>query len=75
MTGDRPKHWVQWLPLAEWWDNTTYHVSTGITPYEALYGQTTPSRKDYVLSTTSIDAADTTLQDRQTMMSILKAHL
>lgn len=75
MTGDRPKHWAKWLPLAEWWYNTTYHASTGITPYEALYGQPPPSWKHYIPGTSTIDAVDTTLQDRQTMMQILKSHL
>ena len=23
MVGDKPKHWVKWLPLAKWWYNTT----------------------------------------------------
>lgn len=38
MTGVQPKKWVAWLPLAEWWYNTNYHTTLGMTPYQALYG-------------------------------------
>jgi hypothetical protein len=31
--------WVQWLPLIEFWCNTSYHISTHMTPFEALYRQ------------------------------------
>ena len=27
MRCDEPKQWSKWLPLAEWWYNTTYHSS------------------------------------------------
>lgn len=37
-TSDRPKSWRKWLPMAEFWYNTFYHTSMGITPHEALYG-------------------------------------
>lgn len=33
-----PKKWFTWLPLAEFWYNTTYHSSIALTPFEALYG-------------------------------------
>ncbi|XP_047260185.1 uncharacterized protein LOC124893114 [Capsicum annuum] len=36
---DNPKDWCSYLPLAEWWYNTTYHIAIKCTPYEALYGQ------------------------------------
>lgn len=26
--GDKPTSWVEWLPWAEWWYNTTYHSAT-----------------------------------------------
>ncbi|TYJ37836.1 hypothetical protein E1A91_A05G403100v1 [Gossypium mustelinum] len=39
MTGEKPSSWASWLPLAEWWYNTTYHSAIQTTPYEALYGQ------------------------------------
>lgn len=33
-----PRHWSKWLPLAEYWYNTTYHTALGKTPFEVLYG-------------------------------------
>ena len=27
MSSERPKDWVNWLPLAKWWYNTSYHSS------------------------------------------------
>lgn len=32
------KKWSKWLPLAEYWYNTTYHTALGHTPFEVLYG-------------------------------------
>ncbi|KAF7126621.1 hypothetical protein RHSIM_Rhsim11G0093400 [Rhododendron simsii] len=75
LTGDRPKVWVHWLPLAEWWYNTTFHISTGITPYEALYGQSPPDYRHYTPGGTTIAAADGLLKDRETVLKLLKEHL
>lgn len=33
----QPIHWAKWLPLVEWWYNTSYHTTIQMTPYEALY--------------------------------------
>lgn len=30
---EQPKSWSHWLPWAELWYNTTFHVSTGFTPF------------------------------------------
>ena len=35
--GDKPRQWVEWLPLAEFLFNTNYHIATKFTPFEALY--------------------------------------
>ncbi|GAA0158054.1 hypothetical protein LIER_15176 [Lithospermum erythrorhizon] len=38
----RPKDWSNWLPLAEFWYNTNFHLSLKLTPFEALYGYKPP---------------------------------
>jgi hypothetical protein len=35
----KKNQWAQWLPLAEWWYNTSYHTTTHMTPFEVLYGK------------------------------------
>jgi hypothetical protein len=34
-----PNKWSTWLPLAEFWYNTTYHSALGKSPFEVLYGK------------------------------------
>lgn len=72
---DRPSMWTKWLSMAEWWYNTTFHISTGLTPYEALYGQKPPSFIHYAPGGTSVAAAEKLLQDRETILKLLKEHL
>lgn len=35
---DNPNKWRQWLPLAEFWYNSSYHTAIGCSPFKALYG-------------------------------------
>lgn len=75
MTGDRPKAWVQWLSLAEWWFNTTYHFASHLTPYQVVYGQVPPSHIHYIPGSSNIAAIDQWGQDREATLRILKEHL
>lgn len=36
--GDKPKKWMQYLPLAEWSYNTNQHMSTKLSHFEVVYG-------------------------------------
>jgi hypothetical protein len=45
---DRQHQWAQWLPLVEWWYNTSYHTTTHMTPFEAVYGKNPPSVLSYM---------------------------
>lgn len=38
MSGETPTQWSYWLPLTEWWYNSSFHSSIQLSPYEALYG-------------------------------------
>jgi hypothetical protein len=40
---EKKNHWAQWLPLDEWWYNTSNHTTTHMTPFETVYGQKPPS--------------------------------
>ena len=35
----KQKKWLQWLPWAKYWYNTSYHTATRMTPFEAVYGR------------------------------------
>ena len=35
---NKQAQWVKWLPLAEWWYNTSFHTAAKMTPFMALYG-------------------------------------
>lgn len=75
VAGERPKTWAQWLPLAEWWFNTTFHSSIRLTPYQAVYGQPPPSLSSYIPGATNVDTVDQWGKDRQATLRILKEHL
>jgi hypothetical protein len=45
---EKKNQWVQWLPLAEWWYNTSYHTATRMSPFEVVYGQNPPSVLSYL---------------------------
>lgn len=52
--GEKSKLWMDWLPLAKWWYNTSYHMSTKLTPFEALYDYLPPKLLNYVSHTTQM---------------------
>ena len=41
-TGDRPRHWVRWLPWAEYVYNTAYQSSLRDTPFRVVYDRDPP---------------------------------
>lgn len=72
---DQPRTWLQWLPWAEYWYNTTYHVSTGVTPFEVVYGRAPPTLLRFTIGETKVEAVARELQDRDEALRQLKAHL
>ncbi|KAH0720072.1 hypothetical protein KY284_005102 [Solanum tuberosum] len=57
-------YWSSYLPLAEWWYNTTFHSTIQITPYEVLYGQPPPLHLPYVSGEVADEEVDMSMLNR-----------
>ena len=75
MAGERPRDWARWIPLAEWWYNTTFHSATQTTPYEIVYGQPAPVHLPYFPGDSKVEAIDRSLQAREAAIKLFKFHL
>jgi hypothetical protein len=51
---DKQNKWSQWLHLAKWWYNSTYHTFAKMTPFQALYGYEPPKWKEFALIDTKV---------------------
>lgn len=51
-TLDQPRSWTRFLAWAEFWYNSSYHTSAGMTPFEAVYGRPPPTISRYILDST-----------------------
>jgi hypothetical protein len=72
---ERKNQWAQWLPLVEWWYNTSYHTSTRMTPFEAIYGQKPPFVLSYMPGVSKVQAVDQTLIVQEAILCTLKDNL
>ena len=75
MVHEKPKDWVKWLSLAEWWYNTTFHSSIHTTPFEIVYGQPAPTHMPYLPGDSRVETVDRSLQAREAAINLLKFHL
>ena len=72
---DKQNHWSQWLHLAEWCYNSTYHTSAKMTPFQALYGYEPPNWKELVLKDTNVPEVRNQLEKSQKTIELLKDNL
>jgi hypothetical protein len=72
---DKPKTWGNFLHWAEWHYNTAIHTSTGISPFEVVYGRTPPVLADYIPGTTTLQAVEANELDRTEVLQLLKKKL
>ncbi|KAH9647661.1 Wall-associated receptor kinase-like 22 [Citrus sinensis] len=70
-----PRKWHEYLPWAEFWYNTTYHVSTGMTPFQALYGREPATVPIYHVGTSPVHEVDKALLARDELLAKLKKNL
>lgn len=69
MTFQEPRNWYSWLPLAEWWYNTTYHTAIQMTPFKALYGYTPPQVNEFSIPCNVSEEARVTLGGKPSFKS------
>jgi hypothetical protein len=70
-----PSKWIQWLSLAEYWYNTTFHSSLGRSPFEVLYGRQ-PRNLGLSLADASVQLdLQTWLTQRELMVNLVRQHL
>lgn len=72
---EQPKSWSYWIPWAEYWYNTTYHVSIGKSPFEVVYGRQPPKLLRFLSNETKVAAVALELKDRDEALNQLKLHL
>jgi hypothetical protein len=70
-----PSKWHSWLPLAEFWYNTSEHSALGRSPFEVLYGR---SPQHFGLDSASTCASadlSSWLAEREVMQALVKQQL
>jgi len=55
---DKQTQWVNWLPLAKWWYNTSFRIVEKITPFMALYGYHPPSNASSLRENSKVQAME-----------------
>jgi len=75
MCSNVPHEWYEWLSLAEWWYNTTYHSIIRSSPYEVVYGQQPTLYLPYFSGESTIELVDRSLQKREEALKLIKFHM
>lgn len=75
MTREMPHQWESWLPLVEYWYNTSYHNTIKMSPFKALYGYSHPVLVPYHKGDSKIEAVDVMLREREVMNRVLKQQI
>lgn len=70
-----PKRWSFWLPLAQFWYNSTSHSAIGMSPFRAMYGH---EPRHWGITTTnsiSVLALQSWMDERVVVQQLLHQHL
>nr|GEZ44123.1 Ty3/gypsy retrotransposon protein [Tanacetum cinerariifolium] len=76
MCGEKPKEWVNWIPLAvQHFISHSYHTTIKTTPYHVVYGQAPPDPITYTKGDNLVDVVDRSLSAREAAIDLLKFHI
>ena len=75
LVGDRPRSWLQWLPWAEFYYNTSYQSALRATPFEVVYGRSPPLMVSCLPGSARVAAVDRQLRDRDKFLLDIRDRL
>jgi hypothetical protein len=70
-----PRRWHKWLPVAEYWYNTTIHFSLGRSPFEVMYGYVPRTLGIANLKLYTVPDLETWMQERELLSQLVKQQL
>ena len=70
-----PRQWLKWLPLAEYWYNTSTHSALGRSPFEVLFGRSPRHFGITDLAASPVPGVASMLAERTTMLASVRHHL
>lgn len=73
--GQVPQKWSKLLDWVEFWYNSSYRCSIGMTPFKAVYGREPPILLKYDTAAADPPALQTLLTERDNTLQLLKANL
>ena len=74
-SSEQQHQWAKWIPLVEWWYNTSYRTASKMTPYEAVYVHALPVLLPYTPSSSPVQAVDAVLRNHDEVLRILHENL
>ena len=75
LSGDRPRHWVRWLPWAEFCYNSSYQASLKTSPFRVVYGRDPPILRAYEQGEARLPAVEQQLLERDEFLAEVRDRL
>jgi hypothetical protein len=75
LTGDRPRHWLHWLPCAEFVFNTAYQSLLRDTLFQVAYGRDPPTIRSYEPGDTWVAVVAKNMEERQEFLADIHTRL
>ena len=69
---DKQTQWFKWLPLVEWWYNTSFHTIAKMTPFMVLYGYHPPSIASSLRENSKVQLVEGHINNQQQVIQLLR---
>lgn len=70
-----PQKWLEWLYLAEYWYNSSWHSALQMSPFQVLYGYAPQHFGLDVLKPTPVPVLDDWLREKTVITALVRQHL